>query len=168
MSKLDIINTILNSKYKDNSGVVKEDGVMNKPIQSRKASRYILYRFCEKTYNADHFADVKGLKKMCDYFMFVEYDNILYVFIIELKRTRVLSATEQLNAGECFVEYIINTANRIGKTIDISKCRIRKVRVKETSKRHIKPQVIFDQNGYFGDYCFGKFDIGLMINGVKR
>ncbi len=169
MGKLDIINKVLNQSYKDNSNEMKEHSrevVMDIKIQNRTGFKYALYRFCNSVYKADHFARVEGLQKMCDYFLFVEDRNILYVFIVELKNTSGSSALKQLNAGECFVNYIINSANRIGESIDLTDCRIRKIKAKKLVKRSIKHNVEFDNDGYCGDYCFAKFDINYMLDRV--
>lgn len=169
MSKLDIINKVLNNSYKDNSGVMKEHSievVMDIPIQSRHCIEYSLYKFSEKRYKADHFAKVTGLAKMCDYFLFVEDNNILYIFIIELKNTSKSSALKQLNAGECFVNYIVNSANRIGENINILDCRVRKIKAKKQVKKKTKCKVDFDNEYYCGDYCFRNFDIDYMLSRV--
>ena len=166
MGKLDIINKVLN---KDNSNEMKEHSeevVMDIKIVNRNNLKYALFRFCNLVYKADHFARVEGLQRMCDYFLFVEARNVLYVFIVELKSTSGSSALKQLNAGECFVNYIINSANRIGEGIDIADCKIRKIKAKKHVKRRIKCQVEFDKDGYCGDYCFSQFDIIYMLDRV--
>ena len=90
MGKLDIINKVLNPTYKDNSNEMKEHSeevVMDIKIVNRNNLKYALFRFCNLVYKADHFARVEGLQRMCDYFLFVEARNVLYVFIVELKST---------------------------------------------------------------------------------
>ena len=48
--------------------------------------------------------------KVCDYILFAEKNNQIFVLIIELKRGR--NATlPQLKAGECFVDFIASTVN---------------------------------------------------------
>jgi len=51
----------------------------------------------------------------CDYIVFAERGTHLFALIVELK-TSAQGTMPQLNAGECFVDYVINTVNRINKT----------------------------------------------------
>lgn len=162
---LNIIDKILNNKYKESSATMVEKSHevdMSVEIQSRKGKEFLLYKFCEKSYKADHFARVEGLSKMCDYFLFVEDKKKLYVFAIELKKSSGASADKQLLAGECFINFIINTANRIGEDINITNCVIRRVKAVKQQKRKIKNQALF-KDGYCANFSLGKFDIDYMI-----
>lgn len=72
-----------------------------------------------------------------------------------------------MNAGECFINYIINSANRIGEDIDIAKCIIKKIKVKKPTKSKIKSTAEYDNVGYCGDYCLKKFDVDFMIKNAN-
>lgn len=70
----------------------------------------------------------------CDYVIFSEYNNILFVLLIELKKGDN-NVTKQLNAAKCFAEYIISTVNRV-YSLKI-KPEIRQISIR---KRYIKPK----------------------------
>lgn len=74
----------------------------------------------------------KGLNSICDYFLFVEQVDTLYIFLVELK-TGSASSAIQLEASHCFMNFIVATANRLG--IDVSKIEIIKVRFHPSQKR---------------------------------
>jgi hypothetical protein len=59
--------------------------------------------------------DIERLQKMNDFILFAEHEEILYVFIIELKTGSGNGAMSQMEAGKLFAEFIIKTAERICK-----------------------------------------------------
>lgn len=70
----------------------------------------------------------------CDYVIFTEYKGTLFILLIELKKGRE-NVTKQLNAAQCFTEYLISTINRV-YNINIEP-EIRQISIRE---RHIKPK----------------------------
>jgi len=54
----------------------------------------------------------KGTHSMCDYVIFCLLPGELYILLIELKKGGS-NVTQQLNAGKCFVEFVIATLNRL-------------------------------------------------------
>ena len=106
---------------------------------------------------------------MCDYILFAEESNYLYVFVIELKLGN-LSAKKQLNASKEFVQFIINSSNRIGKEID-SNYKIRKIRICDEmiKKRKLKAEknIQFDENDYC-EYPHNNFYLELFDNPRSR
>jgi hypothetical protein len=172
MSNLAIIEEILHSRYKpmeqnflieENKDGKKQAFEMKYKIVKRPGIYHHLFRYEE---DALPFFDtgISGLKKMCDFILFAEDEReILYVFLIELK-LGTDSAMKQLNAAKEFVQFIINSALRVGK--EISDYKIRKIRIsdekvqnyvsqkpKSKAKTNIGSKVeayfIFDEN----DYC---------------
>lgn len=70
----------------------------------------------------------------CDYVIFTEYNGKLFILLIELKKGKE-NVTKQLNAAQCFSEYLISTINRV---YDVKlKPEIRQISIRD---RHIKPK----------------------------
>lgn len=168
MSKLNIINEILNSRFKsaNQNALIEEDFdnrgkpfAINYSIISSNIS-YCLYRYNPKECDIfPYFSQVSGLKKICDYILFAEEGEYLYVFIIEMKKSNS-SARKQLLASKTFIEYIVNSARRIGKEID-DNIAMRLIRIcdnKLTKKRSKREEDViqFDNEGYC-DYSYSKF-----------
>lgn len=166
MSKLAVINEILNEKFKPaNQLELIEDNFDNQgrpfktqyPILSGRIP-YSLFRYNpEETDIFPYYSRVSNLKKICDYILFAEEGNYLYVFLIELKKSN-LSAKKQLQASKVFANYIIDSARRIGKELDedIAMRMIRICDTKLTKRVGREEDVIsFDQDGYC-DYLYNK------------
>lgn len=88
-----------------------------------------------------------GVCAFCDYIIFTEKAGQLFILLIELKKGKD-NVTKQLNAGKCFVEYVIATINRVyGLNIDP---QIRQISIRD---RFIKPRqkqkVVEYQNNFF-------------------
>lgn len=156
MSKLAIIREILHENYKhNNQNLLTEIDTdsrgrrfeVNYKIVKQPQIDYELYRYSETA--LPFFKDISGLKKMCDYILFAEEGNYLYIFVIELKLGN-MSAKKQLNAASEFVQFIINSSNRVGKEIDAN-YRIKRVRICDEmiKKRKLNKNIQFDEN----DYC---------------
>ena len=159
MSRLDILHTILNPSFQDDSAYLSEKAKdthgstfeMNRKIVYEKDLKTTLYKFDD----ADIFPfftneKVSGLKKMCDYIFFIEERKHLYAYLIELKKGTE-SAKKQLDAAECFVEYIIATANRLENDFDINEnnFHIRKINIRESrsNKRKLNKGINVLPNG---------------------
>lgn len=158
MSKLAIIREILNESFKhSNQNCLSEKDTdskgkkfeVNYKIVKQQQIDFELFRYDEAA--LPFFKNITDLKKMCDYILFAEEGEYLYIFVIELKLGN-LSAKKQLNAAKEFVQFIINSANRIGKVID-SNYKIRKVRICDEmiKKRKLRgdKNILFDED----DYC---------------
>ena len=166
MSKLDIIDEVLNNNYKptDQSKLIEENVnangrrfVMNIPIINNHLP-FNLYRFDPDELDFfPYFSDLSGLKKISDYILFVEEHNYMYVFLIELKKGTA-SAKEQLKATEEFVKYVINSAKRIGKELD-DNIAIRQIRISERkiNRRKLNEDGNFDYLDNYLDYKYKNF-----------
>jgi len=167
MSKLAVINEILNEKFKPaNQLDLIEDNLdkQGRPFktQYRIVSGnipYSLFRYNpEETDIFPFYSQVSNLKKVCDYRLFAEEGNYLYVFLIELKKSN-LSARKQLRASKVFVNYIIDSARRIGKDLDENiAMRMIRICVTKLTKRVGREQdvIYFDKDGYC-DYLYNNF-----------
>lgn len=144
-SQLDLLKRILDNDYIDENKVLVETNVdeykksftMRRDIVSYTDLEYILFRYDpDKIEIFPYFSAISGLKKICDYIMFVEEKDHLYVLIIELKKG-LESANNQLVASECFVKFIIDSAERIGVKLT-SNIHFRKIRISEERANKVK------------------------------
>ena len=104
-----------------------------------------------------------ALRLICDYVLLVDYNDFLYVLLIELKRGSI-TAKKQLNATEELIRYVISSALRIKQEIDQDKIYIRKIRISE--RRHIRKtnsgDIEYDENNYI-DYPWDSFHVRYML-----
>lgn len=147
MSNLTLIDNVLNSDFKNKYNTLEEVSANMSIDCVTENCQSFIYNFdieLDKTFKGGFFpffSDNKKVKKRCDYIIFSEFNGQLFALIIELKAGRQ-GAMPQLNAGECFVDYVINTVNRINKTsltIEKRKISIREFkRKKKTKLKEIK------------------------------
>ena len=155
MSKLAIIKEILNSKFKQS----EQNYLIEKDINNKGKVFEVKYKIVKQPqiefelFRFDHtafpfFENVTDLKKMCDYILFAEEGDYLYIFVIELKLGNI-TAKKQLNASRDFAQFIINSASRIGKQID-EKYKIKKIRICDEMIKKRKTgadkSIFFDEN----------------------
>lgn len=158
MTKIEIIREILHDgfKHSDQACLSEKDTdskgkkfEVSYKIVKQPQIEYELFRYDNTA--LPFFKDIKDLKKMCDYILFAEEKGHLYIFVIELKLGNE-SAKKQLNAAKEFVQFLLNSATRIGKEID-QNYKIKKVRIcdERIKKRKLKvdKNIEFDEN----DYC---------------
>lgn len=155
MSKLNLMNDILNDSFRETKGFLEEKSVMTIDLDKRGCKTVLIYRFDKqlgKEYKGGLFPFFAKRPKVCiicDYIIFVEKQSKLYALVVELKEGRGSNAMSQLKAAECFVNYAIATMNRINHTnidIEIKKINIREFQPK---KRNTKMKtVIYDNDNY--------------------
>ncbi len=154
INQLDLIQTLLDDKYllKGNDAkVLIEKNVMIRNIVVHSGISHLLYRYDpDKIKLFPYFSNRSGLNKICDYILFASEGQHLYLLLIELK-FGTESATNQLIASECFAEFILNSAKRVGIELT-NNIHLKKIRVsEERSKRRnrtTKPRMLeLDQNG---------------------
>ena len=162
MSKLDTLAQILHDAYKDSSSTLLENDYdnfgkrfeMKREIVAKPGTNYIVYKYDSRDAIFPYFKPqgVTNLKKMCDYVIFVEERSHLFVFLIELKKGTE-SPKKQLDAGECFIKYIISTVERLGLELKISDetLHFRKIRVSESISKKItlKKELTIFESGIF-------------------
>ena len=139
-------------------------------------SQMALYRFDEKSAGKDFlpfFNDrykeephaPADLRSFCDYILLAEYNDMLYVILIELKRGEATGYRKQIDASHCFVDYIIDSAERIKHEnafdeFDRDNIRFRRVLIKKcTSEKQVthNSDIAYDRNDYIEIKCNGEF-----------
>lgn len=171
MSNFEILNKIIHSKFlADNqSALVESKGIEKKPmllniVHKKQDEEYCLYRFDpddEKIF--PFFSRESGLQKICDYIILVDKGGVLFILLLELKRGKS-SSKKQLEASKCFIQYIINTAKRIGENIDEKVINVRTVRICETSITRKKTQMNMEYINEHIDYTWNMFAISALLH----
>jgi|SRR5690554_2860017 len=118
------LQEILDSRFLHNSNELierQQDFSMNVDICSSNKENYIVYKFDANTNLFPYFTSKKHLKKICDYVVFFEKGNDLYVAICELKKSNNGNnnsiCNHQLEATKLFVNFIINSLKRLNNTL---------------------------------------------------
>lgn len=174
------LTRVLSSRYRCQeitAGIVKmEETYPGKPLQSvsmkfryKNVDGFILYRLEDKGANLlqpffNHNNEDVGTERksprylvsMCDYMAVCSYKDNTYVFLFELKRGKADDYQKQLEAGECLLNYLYDSIDRIksynGITFDKSLIRVRSCQIKQirTNKQVIQPTSPVSGNGpYF-------------------
>ncbi|EKT3957353.1 hypothetical protein [Flavobacterium psychrophilum] len=157
MAQLKIINEILADEFFVNSNTLEEKNtdnfgkefLMKRDIKSHNGIKYSLFRLDpNQTKPFPYFKQEIGLSKICDYIMFVQKNNSLFIILIELKLGSE-SATKQLLSSEEFAKFVIKSGERIGFkfTEDLY---FRKVKISEAAlgKPKTAKEICFkDENG---------------------
>ncbi len=164
--QLEKVQKILDAKFLalDQASLVETKGKgMQLNIKSSSTLEYCLYRFDPDIdaifpfFNKTHDAP-KGLGKICDFILFVEENTTFFILLIEMK---VGNATtkKQLDASECFIEYIIKSAERVGHRLE--KAIVRKIGINERPKSRKRPtkmqDLAYDPNNFL-DYDLATTD----------
>lgn len=155
MSNLALIDNVLNPDFKSkyNTLVEKNDDVHMSIDCVTENCQSFIFDFdiqLDKTFCGGFFpffSNNKKVKKRCDYIIFSELNGQLFALIIELKAGQQ-GAMPQLNAGECFVDYVIDTVNRVNNTsLAIEKRKI-SIREFERKKKTKLKEIEYDQNNH--------------------
>lgn len=165
-SQLDLIKTLLHDTYLEKGNdakiLIEKDDLTKKTIMQRSiiANKidYLLYRYDpNKSKIFPYFSDISGLKKICDYILFAEEGQHLSLLLIELKLGKE-SAKNQLIASECFAEFIIKSAKRVGieltENISIKKIRVSEARAKNRNRTTKSGSLKYDENDII-NYDYG-------------
>ncbi|MFJ1428159.1 hypothetical protein ACILD6_06110 [Capnocytophaga canimorsus] len=160
MNKIEMISNVLDAFFKSDSITKLEEHQADMSVDFISEGQRFL-SFCmdkqldEKTFPKGLFPFFnRGEAKVCafcDYIVFTELKGKLFVLLIELKKGRD-NVTKQLNAGECFAEFVIKTANRVYNqniTPEIRKISIRDghIKTKAKPKQRQKP-IQYDHNNF--------------------
>lgn len=163
MSKLVQISNILDDFFKEDKITKLQELQENMEIEFISDNkRYLSFSFDKQLPTKDY---PKGLfpffnrgeakvTSFCDYIIFSEHNNNLFILLIELKKGEN-NVTKQLNAGKCFAQYIISTLNRVYDFNIVPE--IRQISIRQ---RHIKPkqkQKEIEYQNDFHTFCNSKF-----------
>lgn len=160
MTNIEIINKVIDEQFlsTDQKYVTEKDfDRFGKPFEMKfeivksNSIEYSLYRFESKDF--PFFKELKGLKKMCDFILFAEENNHLYVFLIELKLGPE-SAQKQLAAANEFAVFLLKSSKRIGQIVShfsVKKIRICQQIVNKRNKLALENNYQFDEDNYL-DY----------------
>lgn len=124
---------------------------MKRQIENKLGFPYVLLRFDTNPATLfPYFVDGHDLRRMCDYILFADRNEVGWCLLIELKKGKD-DAMPQLNAGEAFARFLIEAAERVKKDVVSSKVQFRKIRVAEYSQLRKHQKVVipeYDANHY--------------------
>ena len=92
----------------------------------------------------------KGMKRKCDFVIFVSYSNTLYVLLIELKKGKD-SPVQQLDVSEPLIDFVFQRASKLGCWDKKNQIQIRKIGVSDiVQKRETgnRGGILYDENHY--------------------
>ena len=97
----------------------------------------------------------KYLLSMCDYLCVCSYKGKTFVFLFELKRGSTTDYQKQLDAGECFFQYVCDSIDRIklfdGIAFDRELICVKKFQLKhkKSNKQTIQPSSAISGKGVY-------------------
>lgn len=152
---LSLLDSLLVSSFKNGKKELKEEQEnMLIPIDDREVV------FSSYTFDKDNIFPflnkIKGVHSMCDYILFCQSNNQLYILLIELKHGKD-GVMNQINAGKHFSNFIISTLNRVNKLNIEPQIRSISIRNKNiTKKGRTNCEVKYDENNFctFGGNTF--------------
>lgn len=160
MSKLEMISNILHCYFKNDSTSKLEEPQANMSVDFIGDNQKFVSFSMDKKLNKKEFpkgifpffnSGIPEVCSFCDYIIFTEYKGQLFILLIELKKGRD-KVTTQLNAGECFAEFVIKTVNRVYKQNiipEIRKISIREYEIKSKQKYTQRQKAIeYDENNF--------------------
>ena len=128
-----------------------------KIIYDQFKENYLLYKFDQehdkKTKPIDifpFFTTEKNLKRICDYILFVQKEELLYGLAIELKSGD--SSRQQLEAAEEFIRFIFSSAKRISSEepkIDWNNTKIKKIRISGNDSKMVDKNKVTSSGKHF-------------------
>ncbi len=139
-NNLDYFRTVLSNEFITNDSFLSEPKEKMRIDLIKSGCKSFLFKFDKqlgREYKGGIFpffnSGEKGVCKVCDYIIFAEKSGKVYSIMIELKKGRE-GTNPQLKAGECFVEYVKATVNRVyKKNFDLT---IRKVAIKQFKRKN--------------------------------
>lgn len=155
MSILSEIADILHEDFKCKVNYFEEKDAKMKIDIDSNGCQCLIYKY-DKNLSKEYkgglfpfFAKNAGVCKVSDYIVFAERNKALFCILVELKRGRS-QTFPQLKAAKEFVNFVINTVNRVkGKTykpiIRLVSIHELKIRKKKTMARTVD----YDQDSHF-------------------
>jgi len=155
VNKLNDINNVLHEHFKTNKTYLEEEDASMRIEVDKRGCKSLFYKF-DKQLPREYkgglfpfFAKKKGVCQVCDYLIFAEKNNNFFVLIVELKRGKQ-QTMPQLDAGECFADYIIATMDRITKQqsdVTIRKISVQNYRIRK--KKTKQQEIEYDENNHY-------------------
>lgn len=151
------VDSLLADAYKERQRRLEETQIDMSLDINDYGKDYLLYSFDKVVKRAKgeksidlqpYFKSSEGVKSMCDYFLFCWERGKLYVLLIELKQGKE-QVRRQLDAGNLFATYLINTLNRV-ENMKI-KPEIRKISIRDyhiAKKGTSMKSVVYDSNSF--------------------
>lgn len=110
---LNVIDTIIMSKFKQKAAILEEPKEPGYPTTSIiKVGKALLYKFEAGDIFPYFNKAVPFLNSMCDYIIFYPYENVMFVFLCELKTKKVNHSSTQVEAAKLLAEFILKMAAR--------------------------------------------------------
>lgn len=128
-TEVDTFDLLLNESYRpQNQYLLIEEktdggGKGNHNIAQRikiiyfRIDQFSLYKFDDDAQKLFPFfkQNVKSLLSLCDYVLFAYMQKKCYIILFELKRGKSRDAEKQIDATKIFIDYLINTADRLSR-----------------------------------------------------
>ncbi len=154
MSKIELVDYVLNPNFKIIGNLLEEKDSSMKIDLIKERCQSIVFQFDKKlgrSYKGGIFpffnSQNSNITKVCDYIIFSEYNNSLYSLVIELKKGKS-STMPQIKAGECFVDYVISTVNRINNSNHTIQKRRISIREFERKRKTKLKDIEYDENNH--------------------
>jgi hypothetical protein len=156
MSKLGLIESILAEDFKVEEKVLEEKAAaMKVDFKTHHGCKYLCYKYDDlpSGYKGGLFPffsnTVPGVRSLSDYIIFSEKESTIYAIVFELKKGKE-DTKPQFWAAKIFVQFIIETANRTGKTKLDYKVRFVSVREGLLAKnKTMMREAVYDKRNHF-------------------
>jgi hypothetical protein len=112
---LNTIDAIIVSRFKQRAAILEEPKEPGYPTTSIiKAGKALLYKFEDEELDIFPYFNkaVPFLNSMCDYIIFYPYENVMFVFLCELKTKKVTHSSKQVESAKLLAEFIVKMAER--------------------------------------------------------
>ncbi len=112
---LNAIDAIIVSPFKHRTTILEEPKEPGYPTTSIiKVGKALLYKFEADELDIFPYFNkaLPFLNSMCDYIIFYPYENVMFVFLCELKTKKVSHSSKQVEAAKLLAEFILKMAER--------------------------------------------------------
>lgn len=172
---LDSIQKVLKDDYRsrntsslieNNKGSGGKHFKMKRQVVSYKGIDHLIYRFDPNDISLfPYFKKIKDLSKICDFIIFAQRGEEIFVFLIEMKLASG-SPEKQLEMSEGFAKFILTRVETLSGKIDEERLFIRKIGLKDTAcPQKIGtlgyPSLTYNKNGYM--LLHKDFDVNLPL-----
>ena len=139
---------------------------MRRNVVSYDGIEHLIYRFDPNDENLfPYFKEIKNLSKICDFIIFAQRADEIFVFLIEMKLASG-SPEKQLEMSEGFAHFILTRVETLCGKINENKFFIRKIGLKDTACPQKMgtlgyPSLTYNKNGYM--LLHKDFDVNLPL-----